>query len=81
MNRPVVRVLTTTFTAAAAFIALLALYADQLTPATLAVAVALMLFAAATTVHAIVRSAHRRSIDEAYQRGHIRTSRRLTRSR
>jgi uncharacterized membrane protein YdfJ with MMPL/SSD domain len=79
MYRPA-RILTVT-TATAAFVALLITNAGQLTPAALAAAIGLALLAAATTVHAIVRPAQRRPIDEAYVRGYTRASRRLTRTR
>jgi hypothetical protein len=68
-------------TAAGAFIALLVGQADRLTPAAVMVAAVLMLAATATTVHAIVRPAQRRPIDEAYVRGYLRASHRLTRTR
>jgi hypothetical protein len=82
VHRPTL-ILTGTITAAAAALTiLLAVYADQLTPVKLVVAVALMLLAAATTVHAIVRRpGHRQTIDEAYMRGYRRASDRLTRYR
>lgn len=82
MHRPNrILTVTVTLTAAAALAAMLAGNADQLTPATLMLAAALALLAAATTIHTVVRPISRRSIDEAYVRGYDRASRRLARSR
>jgi hypothetical protein len=79
MHRPTQILITAAATTA--FTALLVSQASQLTPALLAVAIGLMLIAAATTVHAVVRPGQRRTIDEAYVRGYSRASHRLTRSR
>ncbi|SEU46359.1 hypothetical protein [Nonomuraea wenchangensis] len=79
MNQP--GVIWTCIIAAAALAVLLAVHADRFAPAALALAGVLALFATATTVHAVVRPAERRPLDEAYARSYDRVSRRLTRSR
>jgi hypothetical protein len=79
MHRPA-QILTIA-AATTAFTALLVSRAGQLTPATLAAAIGLMLLAAATTVHAVIRPADRGTTDEAYIHGFTRVSYRLSRSR
>ncbi|MCF6467328.1 hypothetical protein FAF44_02725 [Nonomuraea sp. MG754425] len=72
MHRPA-RILTTA-AVATAFTALLVSQAGHLDPVALAAAIGLVLLAAATTVHAIIRPARREPIDEAYERSYERVS-------
>ncbi|MEV1003320.1 hypothetical protein [Nonomuraea sp. NPDC050202] len=79
MYRPA-RLLTVS-AAATAFTALLIGQAQLTDLTALAAAVVLMLVASATTVHAILRPAQRRPVDEAYTRSYERVSARLDRMR
>ncbi|MEV4079180.1 hypothetical protein AB0J43_02655 [Nonomuraea fuscirosea] len=80
MHRQAARILTTA-AATTGFTAVLVSQARHLAPAALAAAIALVLLAAATTVHAILRPVERRPIDEAYVTSYDRVSNRLTANR
>ncbi|TYB71165.1 hypothetical protein FXF51_01645 [Nonomuraea sp. PA05] len=67
--------------ATGAVLTLLASQIGQVAPAVLATAAGLTLLATATTVHAILRPAQRRPVDEAYVRSFDRVSARLDRMR